>query len=245
MREISGTDLTTAIRRQCITVVLTTTVIALAAAHALVHGLGYLASAPFEQRRALERFVDMGREANLPTFVSTLNLLLAGGLFALIARLESVPHGRLHWQWWGLAIGFFAMSLDEAAMIHEGLVGTTWTQYFGRGQGITYYSWYQVYIPIVLVIGLLYIPFLRRLPPRYALRFLVAGGVYLSGAIALEMLESYLAGHNLGGRAAARMFEETAEMLGVVLTIDALLLYLADKHVDLRIVFGHGVRFDR
>ena len=188
MQESSRDNLTAAINPGRVTFVLGIVVIGLAAAHASVHLAGYLLGITSEQMFGLERFFDMGREANLPTYVSALNLLLAGSLLTLIARHESWRQRKRSWHWWGLAIGFVLMSFDEAAMIHEGLIGTTLTTYFGRGEGVMYYSWYKLYIPLVLLIGLAYVPFLIRLPPRYSLRFLLAGAVFLSGAIAFEMI---------------------------------------------------------
>lgn len=114
-------------------------------------------------------------------------------------------------------------------MIHEGLIGTGLTAYFGRGDGILYVNWYKVYVPAVLLIGLLYVPFLLRLPRRYSLRLLLAGCLFLGSAIGVEMLESYAVSHRLGNVGLLRLFEETGEMLGVVLATHAFLLYLCDS----------------
>jgi uncharacterized membrane protein len=233
MQETSRYNLVLCINPLRTALVLGSTVIGLAAAHALVHLWSYTFGLSSEQMLGLKRFFDMGTEANLPTYVSALNLLLAGALLALIARYESRRQGKQNLPWWGLAIGFVLMSFDEAAMIHEGLVGAALVRYFGRGEGILYFTWYKLYIPIVLLVGLLYVRFLLRLPLRYSLRLLLAGVVFLSGAIGFEMLESYVASHGLRGRSVSQLFEETGEMLGVVLAIHALLLYLADNNVDL------------
>lgn len=67
-------------------------------------------------------FFDLGSEANLPTFFSALNLVLAGLLLTVIARHDAQATGHKPWAWGVLAFGFFLMSADEAAQIHEGLV---------------------------------------------------------------------------------------------------------------------------
>jgi hypothetical protein len=233
MPETFSSPLTVSLTPRRITLALGSLVLGAAAAHTLVH----VASSRYGISAEVKRFFNMGAEANLPTSISALNLLLAGGLLALIARYESRRQRKQNWHWWGLAIGFVLMSLDEAAMIHEGLVGATLTRYWGHGHGIMYYSWYKLYIPLVLLIGLLYVPFLLRLPRRYVVRLLGAGVVFLSGAIGCEMLESYLESHGLRGKSVSRLFEETGEMLGVVLAIHALLLYLADHEVHLLLGF--------
>jgi hypothetical protein len=239
MEEKPGCNLSVNINPLPTTLVLGTIVIGLAAAHASVHLLRNRFGVPHGDQTmfGLLRFFDMGSEANLPTYVSALNLLLAGGLAALIARHESRFHRKHNWHWWGLAIGFLLMSFDEAAMIHEGLVGVVMTEYFGYGEGITYYTWYLPYIPFVLIIGLLYLPFFRRMPLQYSLRFSLAATVFLGGAIGFEMLESYVVSGGLSRKSVVQLFEETGEMLGVVLAIHALLHYVADKNVDLLIGF--------
>ena len=242
MQETSDYNLVVYINPSRIVLVLGSLVIGVAAAHTLVHLVPYLFGISSDKMFDLQRFCDMGEEANMPTYVSTFNLLLAGGLLALIAHYESSRQRKPDWHWWGLAIGFVLMSFDEAAMIHEGLVGATLTRYFGHGQGIMYYTWYKLYIPIVILIGLLYVPFLLRLPLRYSLRLLLAGVLFLSGAIGFEMLESYLVSHGLRGRSVSRLFEETGEMLGVVLAIHVFSLYLADNDVALLLRFRQQSR---
>jgi hypothetical protein len=130
------------------------------------------------------------------------------------------------------------MSFDEAAQIHEGLVGLSLRETIGRGEGIWFYPWYTFFIPLVVLIGLAYIPFLRRLPRRFMLRFVAAGVVFLSGSIGVEMLESYMAyqtGQNIAGGLLGLSYlaEETCEMVGVVILIHTLLLYIAEAGVSL------------
>lgn len=237
MQETHSNALIIGIRPHRITLMLGGMVGALAAAHVAVHLVSYAFGISSEQMFGLKRFFDMGMEANLPTYVSALNLLLAGGLLALIAHYESKRQQKQDWHWWGLALGCVLMSFDEATMIHDSIVGATLIRHFGRGQGIMYYAWYKLYIPLVLLIGIVYIPFLLRLAWRYLWRFLLAGMIFLSGAIGFEMLEAYLVGYRLQGIHAIQLFEETGEMIGVVVAIHTLLLYLADRDIDLLFVF--------
>jgi len=241
MQEMPENTLRVHIDPRRIALLLGSIVLGLAAAHVLVHLLSYLSGNSSERLFGLKRFFDMGSEANLPTYISALNLLFAGSIAAFIACHESKRERKGSAHWWGLAIGFIFMSFDEAAMIHEGLVGAGLTKYFGRGEGIMYINWYKLYIPAVFLIGLAYIPFLLRLPRRHSLRLLFAGLVFLGGAVGLEMAEAYLASHGLGNISVVRLFEETAEMLAIVLAIRALLLYLSENEVDLLIGFRRGM----
>lgn len=128
------------------------------------------------------------------------------------------------------------MSIDEAAQLHEGVIGVFLSNFLGRGEGIFYYRWYLFYIPILAIIACLYIPFLKRLPKQYSLRFIIAGALYFGGAIGFEMLESYLA-FNQNSTAISILMEETLEMLGVVMLIHTLLLYLSQLDLSLKINF--------
>lgn len=65
----------------------------------------------------------------------------------------------------------------------------------------------------------------------------MAGTVFLTGAIGFEMLESYVTMHGLPRKSVVQLFEETGEMLGVVLAIHALLLYAVVNKMDLLLGF--------
>lgn len=217
-------------------------VIAIAAGHAAVHFISLfwfdIRSTPLA---GLFWFFNMGGEANLPSYVSALDLLLAGSLCILIAHKESSNRKHVHWYWWGLAAVLILMSFDEAAKIHEGVVGQFLQGYLERGEGALYYVWYRLYIPLVCIVGCLYLPFLKQLPLRYSLRFLLAGLVFLIGALGFEVLESYLAFYERSV-ALSILFEETLEMLGIVILIHTLLLYLAESNYVLEIDFEKSKR---
>lgn len=182
----------------------------------------------------LHRFFDFGTEANLPSFVSSLNLLLAGILTLAVAAGERAQGGRCvrHWQILGMAL--ILMSVDELAQIHEGVVGALMIEVFGRGEGVLYYSWYKFYIPVVIVFGVYFAPFLRQLPKRTALLFAAAGAGFVASAIGVEMLESYLLSAGLRGRGYTILVEETGEMMSVVLFIYAVMDYMANRRFAVR-----------
>ena len=185
----------------------------------------------------LPRFFNLGGEANLPTYFSAANLLLAAGLLAFVARTAETRWMRV--AWWGLALGFAFMSLDEATLIHEGIVGSLLLSKIGRGTGAAFYRWYLVYVPLVVVLGALYVPFLLRLPRRLALWFVVSAVLFLGGALGVEMVESALASANASRlRILANLaVEEGAEMAGVALFNVVLVGHLARLGVRLGVDF--------
>ncbi|MEM1115207.1 MAG: hypothetical protein AAF845_20660 [Bacteroidota bacterium] len=186
----------------------------------------------------LPRFFNLGGEANLPAYFSAAILLLAAGLLALTARTAETRWMRIGWV--VLAAGFALMSLDEATLIHEGLVGSILLNQIGRGEGATYYRWYLLYIPLVVMIGALYVPFLLRLPRRLAGWFLAAAALFLGGAIGVEMVESTLAYTEASTIRIMvnQAIEEGAEMAGVSLFNVALVGHLARLGARLDLGFG-------
>lgn len=210
------------------------TTVGLVAAHVLITMGSEMTGHPLYR---LPRFFNLGGEANLPAYVSAANLLLAAGLLALVARAAETRWMRIGW--WVLAAGFALMSLDEATLIHEGIVGSLLLNKIGRGEGVVYYRWYLVYIPLVLLLGALYVPFLLRLPRRLALWFVVSAVLFLGGALGVEMIESTLA----AGEAprlrvlANQAFEEGAEIAGVSLFNVVLVGHLARLGARLEVAF--------
>lgn len=220
-----------------ISIILSGFVIFLAVGHIVVHVMSLLFNIRSSPMAGLFLFFNMGGESNLPTYISALYLLLSGFLCLLISKNELNFKKRLNWHWIGLAVGLLLMSVDEAAMIHEGIVGTFLKEYMGRGEGIMYYLWYRAYIPLVLVLIWLYLPFLKRLPLRYSSRFILSGLVYLGGSLGFEILEAYLAYHG-NSKGLNVLVEETFEMMGIVVLIHTLLLYLAEANYSLQFNFA-------
>jgi hypothetical protein len=213
----------------------------------LGHITVHIASAVFDIQNTpfvgLYRFFDMRGEANLPSYISALNLIFASLLCFLIDHKESFEHRRKSRYWLGLAFGLMLMSFDEAAMIHDGIVGDFLNKVIEGGEGILHYKWYIPYVPLVLILGYFYIPFLRRLPIRQSRLFIISGLVYLGGALGVEMVESYFefyGGLTLAGRSMMgvnALIEESMEMTGIIILIYGLLCYLADSDHDLVIQF--------
>lgn len=191
-----------------------------------------------EELLGLPRLFDMGQEANIPTYWSSLALLVAGILPLLIARdcrrLERpfVSH------WTFLGLGFIYLSVDEAAQIHEGVVAMAWLHFFEPGEGIWHYVWIIPAMAAVSVILLAYIPFLLHLPRRYAVMFVTAAGLFLGGSIGMEMVEATLDFH---GRTSlmhvSRLVEETLEISGVTWFVYALLSYVAARRITTIVAF--------
>ena len=217
--------------------VLLVIVIGLAAAHSITTAIRYFFT-PF-RNLPVYQFFNLGVEANLPTYVSALNLLLCGILLSMITLFKRRTQDAFWKHWGGLAAGFLYMSVDEAAQFHEHLVGPL-VQTIYVGEGVWSYVWYIAYIPLVAVLFIAYVPFLLHLSSRYMKGFVAAGALFIGGAIGMEMVEATLHAHEagFGWLNLSVLFEESFEMLGVVLFIYMLSVYIQEQRINLHLQIG-------
>ena len=173
---------------------------------------------------ALVSFLSLSYEGNLPTWYASSLLLVCALLLGLIAReLPARDPLRLHW--WALATLFAYMSLDETAELHEHLGGHVATG------GVLYFDWVIPAAAIVALMGAAFLPFLRRLPPASRRRFVVAGALYVGGALLMELPLGWWterAGEDTLGYALIDWVEETLELAGASLFLLALVSHRAE-----------------
>ena len=168
--------------------------------------------------------LSLSEEANVPTWYSSM-LLFACAL--VLASITSVATSARK-QWAVLAALFGYMSLDETAQIHERLNSLEWLSSL---KGVFYFGWIIPAGIIVLIVGAAYLPFVFRLPPATRRRFIVAGVIYVGGALVMEMplgVWSTKHGEDNLGYALIDAVEETMEMIGASLFLVALLRHRAD-----------------
>jgi hypothetical protein len=191
---------------------------------ALVSGAGLVIEllhylAPSAAAEALVPKLSLSYEGNIPTWLAS-SLLLSCAMAA--GAVASNP--TLGWRrsWWGVTAAFAWASLDEAAELHEHLGGL-----FGTG-GVLYFDWVISATVLLAALGLTFLPWLRGLPPRTRWRLLLAGGVYVGGALVMELPLGWWterAGDNTLGYALIDWVEESMELAGAVLMLRALLWY--------------------
>lgn len=179
-------------------------------------------------------YFHLGKEANLPSYVSALLILGAGILCGLIALHQRQTGSLLARHWSILTSGLLFMSLDEATQIHDGVLGPLFNSYFGGGTGVWYFGWYIPFIPLIVSIVIYFIPFLKRMQRRFIVLFVLAGCVYVGGAVGVEMIQSHISYYKIGGgaMAASLLVEEMCEMLGIVVLIYTLLSYMAEEQAE-------------
>jgi hypothetical protein len=186
----------------------------------------------FDQLMGLQRQFDLDNEANIPAYLSALQLAFAAVVLGVIARHKLAQRDAFARHWIGLAIIFAALSLDEAASFHEMLVAPLRAAL--PLTGAWHGAWYIVYGLLLVVFAKHYWRFFRALPSLVQMRFAFAAATYLTGCIGFEMVASRLAWYSsltIAGTnyrvALLQAFEEPLEMLGIALFIYAALSYAA------------------
>ena len=157
-------------------------------------------------------------EYNLPTLYQFLTLAFAAVLMFYIAKQPGVGVAADRLRWRVLASAFVFLALDEFLRIHE-TVGDTSSFHFGA-VGLL------IYAPVVVVLGLWWMPLLRRVDARSRKLLLLSAVLYVGGAAGVESLSQLYAG--IAGKStplyvALATLEEALEMAGIALLIYTLL----------------------
>lgn len=175
----------------------------------------------------LLRQFHLNQEANLPTWYAVSTLLFASLLLFLIGltkyRLRDTYAA--HWLW--LAVIFLYLSADEGSRLHE-MSEVLYSQ--PHYSGLFYYPWVVGGALAVFIIGLSYVKFVLRLPPGIRGHIIVAGSLYVGGALGMEAMQAAFEeryGYENLTYDIMTGLEEVCEMAGIVIFIYALMRYAA------------------
>ncbi|MCB1124592.1 MAG: hypothetical protein KJT03_23770, partial [Verrucomicrobiae bacterium] len=175
------------------------------------------------------RLFHFDEENNVPSFFSALCLFVSSLLLLQISLLRK-KQSAAYLAWLGLSLIFCFLSVDEVAMFHERLVGPL--DQILDTSGYLRFAWVIPYGLATLILAVVYLRFLVRLPGKTRTLFIVAGILFISGALGMEMISANYFDHH-GGKTLAydlmTTLEESLEMLGVFTFIYALLAYLGNE----------------
>jgi hypothetical protein len=180
---------------------------------------------------------DFNEEMNVPTFYSSIVMVVAAALLALIAT-EHRKKGERHLAWYGLAAIFAFLAFDENAGIHELLQDPA--SNIVAATGFLFHAWIVPYGIALIVLVAAYLRFLVSLPRQAARLFVISGLTFVAGALGFESLGGShleLNGANMSYHVLTTI-EEFLEMSGIALFIYALLVYIECECTDLRVAFG-------
>lgn len=181
---------------------------------------------------------DLNGEGNIPAWFSAMLLFLTGLTLLCIGRQDGTSW-RGHW----MALGtiFILLSLDENASLHERTIKPLRDQL--QTSGIFYFAWLIPALIFVAGVLIFCLPFLLKLPRKTAILFVVAGAIYLSGAVGMEMISGvWVEKHDETNLTSAILsaVEETLELAGTILFLYANLDYAARRHGGLRVTLSHS-----
>jgi hypothetical protein len=187
-------------------------------------------------RQTAVRLTWVDEECNIPSWYSASLLLACALLLAIIAAAHRRQRDSNPGHWLILSLIFLLMSLDETAQFHELAIAPI-RQGF-HTTGFLYYPWIILGGLTVALFVVSYLSFLARLPRRTRRLFLLAGALFVGGALGVEAIsgeQAFLHGEHTAAYHAITTVEESLEMTGVVVFIYALLDYIARQFTSLRV----------
>ncbi len=172
-------------------------------------------------------------ELSVPTWLTSMMALTMASLAWLIGHVQKETTAKLGW-YLIAAVGLF-VSIDEVSAIHELVLQALHIlAKFGDGQSFLHNAWLLI-IPFLLL-GLVFsVRYLRKALPRDTfINLVIAGGVYLLGAMVFEYLSIPMDKAVLSYKIGEVVIEESLELLGLWLVIRALLKHISVHEGALR-----------
>ena len=187
---------------------------------------------------------DVDSEANIPTWYAS-TLLEVCSILAFIISYHDAPVQKTGWR--GISLVLLLMGMDEVAGLHNA-PSRRLSEVIGLGSGYLMNAWVVPAVIVLAVVGVIYMPFISRLPGWLKRSLFGAGTAYLIGAVVLEVLGSRFE-YDAGGLAydAARHYsfrfemtavaEEAFEYTGVLATLAAFLRHASLLNARLMLDF--------
>ncbi|MEP2704904.1 MAG: hypothetical protein ABJN98_08975 [Roseibium sp.] len=161
------------------------------------------------------------------------SLMLASNAFlafmcARSARAEN--DGPVSRNWFLISVILVCMSFEEIVGFHErtndpirGILNV---------DGLLYYAWVIPGAFLVAVVGAFFLPFLWKIPRRTAYGLFIAGAIYVSGALGMELIGALLVSQGefeSNQYRLAVLLEETMELSGLAILFWVLSDYIRDR----------------
>lgn len=183
---------------------------------------------PLPGSKWFHKMFDLDSEYNIPAWYASFSLLFCAGLLGVITAIKIGDRYRSYWQ--VLAFIFLFLGLDEVFSFHEALIIPSLRKALQLNP-FFYHTWVLVALPLVGFFCFKYWKFVRHLPKRTRSLMMLACGIYLAGALGMEMMSGAV--REAYGRwdvftQATIILEEVLENVGILVFIYALLTYLTN-----------------
>lgn len=171
------------------------------------------------------RLMNTDEEQSVGTLWSVAQMLV---LVLLLLDVASRAARRWRRYWQAAAAGVVLLALDEFCRIHENLIPVMQRVLDSDSRPIFTHGW--VLVGAVAVVGALvvFLPFLRHLDATVRRRVLLGAGVFLAGALVVELLGGLLrpdVGTATVGYVLISRFEELLEMVGMGIAVWAVAVH--------------------
>jgi hypothetical protein len=182
----------------------------------------------FRRLKFLAHLFSLNAEQNPPSLFSAAALLLTAAVCGLCARRSEKKENSF---WVLMAFVFAYLAIDEAIAIHELLIPRA--RIFFHASGAFANAWVIPYgIALIVFVSFIFGP-LMRLPAPTRNGLVLAGIVFVTGALGFEMIEAGVRNPGFPPwltqsilSAIFMLCEETLEMLGIALALRACLRHL-------------------
>jgi len=168
----------------------------------------------------LRELFDVDEEESIPTWFSSMLLLVTSITLFLVAVLSRQSNDRNAVYWAGLGAGFAFMSVDEIAGFHETL------------NSVIQISWAVPGLVVALIVGGMYLKFLSSLPSATAVRFMMSGAIFVGGAVGVELATEPFLYNDALDTMAYNLWtpvEEGMEIGGVILFLASIFDYITQR----------------
>jgi len=193
----------------------------------------------FDYKDEWMNLFNLDRELNFPTWYSALMLAACAVLLKIIAVGKKQQGDRYTKDWQLLALIFSFLALDEVVSLHEIFI----IPELSEALNLPWFLHSAWVIPGIVFVGWFarrYSKFVRHLSLESRRHFILAGCIYVGGALIMEMIGSHFA-ESLSQQhivyALIATLEEFLEMMGIVMFIYALLFYIGQwsQQLDLQV----------
>jgi hypothetical protein len=190
----------------------------------------------------LVQVFDVDRENTIPTWWSSV-LLMVGGLLAGLAAAESGQRrSRAAPRWLLLSLLLALASLDEIISLHERM-SPLMRAHFAAISRVVGHAWVVPGLLIAATAAVALLPLLRDVSPRVRAWMIGAATVYCSGALGMELLDGASRRWREETSLLRLVFptvEELLELAGASLIIGMLLVHLGERVAGVRVAGGPG-----
>lgn len=172
------------------------------------------------------RLAYLDSETSVPTWLSTMLMATSAALCWVESRVTDASQRR---RWALLGLGFFVLSIDEVTGFHESASAPLRALHL---QGALFYGWVLPAIVLVTVAAIYFYPLLPTIPREVRVRILLAGGLFVAGAVGLEMVGGVLVGRGMRGGWPYFLLstvEEMVEITSVFLFVDTMAMWFAER----------------